>query len=428
MPTRPNLALLALSLPVPALIACTDPPPTFVVAPATAEVATCRSLALTTAPATAVQWSVTGGGAIASTGVYQAPLVTPAGPVTALATAASGATASAALTVATAFPRALVVPQPAASTAVADTARLLAAHGARAYAVVQTHAAPFRVSLVRSEDGGATWAAPILIASHPGPAALEGQAIAIDAGNDDVVHVSLRVDAGDPAITRIADVGDRGAGSLVVLASSADGGRTFSQRPLYAGGNGDAALVELASPAPGVIVATASTPWIDADTGNAGQELLTWRDAGAGLGAGCWGSAPPGPVEHASRASVEIATILPEVTILNASGGALVHTQYHRVFSMTYAARTMISYQSVTIHGLSSYHRHVAVVPSAGGSGRAWLGGMVEYRARDLAKVPSVLSLARLPLAIAGPGAPADTHEARAARGLCWILCVCKHG
>lgn len=43
---------------------------------------------------------------------------------------------------------------------------------------------------------------------------------------------------------------------------------------------------------------------------------------------------------------------------------------------------------------------------------------MVEYRARDLAKVPSVLSLARLPLAIAFPFVVARPHVALA------VLCV----
>lgn len=260
------------------------------VLPAAAQVPTCRAQAFASNAADlgeTVAWSVAGGGTIdAATGLYHAPIQVP-DPATATVTATAGAQhATAAIALATAFPGPLLALGTAATEAATapNAARLLAVSGARAYALVQTERAAFAVSLVRSDDGGATWSAPLPIATFDGPAALVGTALAIDAGDPDLVYATLRVDGGAPTTATIAGVGSDQAGSHLALLVSRDAGATWTEHALFGGGNGDVDEPDVVSPAPNTVVVTAALPWADSTSGEQGEGVLVWRDDRAGDG------------------------------------------------------------------------------------------------------------------------------------------------
>lgn len=277
----------ATTLALSTLAACVDDPapPPIVITPTPAEVATCRTQAFT-ADVDPVTWSVAGGGAIDAAGVYQAPIQVPASGVATVTATADGRHTDVAVTLATAFPGRITDLGGAAtaSLVVPDTARAIAARGARVYALVQNNPAhltgSFVVDVVRSDDGGATWTDPSVgpIATHGGPAPLIGTSIAIDAGAADTVYVVLRVDGGGPGTREIVDVGTDQSASFLALATSTDGGAHFTTRPLYAGGNGDVAEADVASPAPGAVVVVAPIPWLDTATGAQGGGALLWYD------------------------------------------------------------------------------------------------------------------------------------------------------
>jgi len=262
--------------------------PSLAIAPGDSSLATCRSLTFKATPSDGVTWSLAGEGALAD-GKYSAPIKVPS-PAKATVTASrQGATASAVVSLATAFPGAQAdVPVVKNDTGPMSTGRLVVARGSRVYAISSNNVKPYEVRMARSNDGGATWDPnTTLIASHGGDALLTATSAAIDPGNPDVVHVAVRGDAGGEGISTIAEMLDHGAGSLLVLATSTDGGAKFTQRTLYSGGNGDVASPDVVAPAPGAVVVSAPTSWIDATSGDQGGSILVWSDStgGAGFGA-----------------------------------------------------------------------------------------------------------------------------------------------
>lgn len=292
--------------------------PSLAIAPGDSSVATCRSLTFKATPSDGVAWSLVGEGKL-DAGKYDAPLKVPS-PAKATVTASrSGATASSLVTLATAFPGPQVdVPRAKNDAGPMSTGRLVVARGSRAYAVSSTNVKPYEVRLARSNDGGATWDPnTTLIASHDGDALLTATSAAIDPANPDVVHVAVRADAGGGAISTIAEIGNAGAGSLLVLATSTDGGAKFTQRTLYSGGNGDVAAPDVAAPAPGAVVVSAPTSWIDTTSGDQGGSVLVWSDSTGGAGFGALVALDTG---YAPRWSAGKEIRLPKGNYVDASG------------------------------------------------------------------------------------------------------------
>lgn len=235
------------------------------VTPDPADVATCRTRTFTAAPADGVTWSLDGAGQLKD-GLYTAPLSVPS-PASAMVTATSGdATATAKITLASAFPGAAVDTGRAVSSAAAEVVHGVTARGARAYALLEGHKdMTHTLAVVRSDDGGLTWKAPVTL-----PSGERLASIAIDAEDDDTVYVTVHSL-------------DSGAASALDLAVSKDGGKTFSLHRLFEGGNGEAQEADVASPAGGTVVVTAPATWQDGN-GAQGATLLVWRDTTKGDG------------------------------------------------------------------------------------------------------------------------------------------------
>lgn len=261
------------------------PPAKLTLVPGDSDLATCRSVTFVATPSDGVTFSLDGEGKLENAR-YDAPIKVPSPKASVNVTATRGeAKASSTLRLATAFPSEPIdLPQPKAPGARWFT-RAVASSGARTYAVVGTQAAPFEVRLAKSVDGGVTFKADTsLVASHGGPATLSGASIAVDPVNPDIVYVLLRADAGGPNYATIASLGNEAAGSMLVLATSTDGGATFTQKTLYSGGNGDVPAADVAAPSAGAVVVSASTTWLDTGSGAAGATVLSWFDSASGTG------------------------------------------------------------------------------------------------------------------------------------------------
>lgn len=260
------------------------PPAKLSLVPGDSELATCRSVTFVATPSDGVTFSLDGEGKLEN-GRYDAPIKVPSPKASATVTATRGAAkASSTLRLATAFPfDPIDLPQPKAPGARWFT-RAVASAGARTYALVGTQVAPFEVRLAKSLDGVTFKPDTSLVGTHGGPATLSGSSIAVDPVNPDIVYVLLRADAGGPPYATIASLGNEAAGSMLVLATSTDGGATFTQKTLYSGGNGDVPAVDVAAPSAGTVVVTASTTWLDPGTGAAGASVLSWFDNASGTG------------------------------------------------------------------------------------------------------------------------------------------------
>lgn len=242
---------------------------TFTIAPTMADVATCRIQTFTAMASDGVTWSVEGGGSIAD-GNYTAPISVPS-PATATITAKrDGATATADITLATAFPEPGVDVGRVAGDITPEHVRPVAARGMRAYALVERDANNNKnqLSLARSDDGGLTWGAPTAL-----PAGVHSPAVAIDAGDDDTVYVTLKTL-------------DQGQGANLDLAVSTDGGKSFTTHTLFVGGDNEADDADVVSPSPGHVVVTAPATYINTTSGDQGMMLLTWADAKKGAAFG----------------------------------------------------------------------------------------------------------------------------------------------
>lgn len=236
-----------------------ETPVPFSIAPADSDVATCTTKTFTATPADGVSWSVTGAGSIAN-GTYTAPIAVPS-PATATVKATRGtASASASVRLATAFP------EPAKDVtgkgATPRIAHAVAARGSRVYALLQT--GDSSAAVATSTDGGLTFGAPVTVGKE------KAASIAIDAANDDVVYVAIHD-------------GDAEAESALYLMTSTDGGKTFTQKQLYKGGNGDVDLADVVSPSANTVVVAAPTSWQDG-AGGQGDEMLVFVDGARGTG------------------------------------------------------------------------------------------------------------------------------------------------
>jgi hypothetical protein len=290
---------------------------TVTVAPATANVLTCGSQVFTAtvtgASDVSVAWSIDPAtvGSIDATGTYAAPIATPAPPaVEVFATSHADATAKkeATVTLATAFPSAskMITGSTAGTSGVFPHS--IAAKGMRVYSVWGgPESTTPQLMVSRSDDGGATWAAPVaaisltLIAQSTdmddfGPNDNAScSAIAIDAGDPDVVYVYGR-------ISHENDLGDAatgpGGGVTAFLAVSTDGAATFHTTVMQVGGtaggpNGgwDSPGIcgDVISPAANAVIVEAPGGY----NGDGNPDIAIWADSARGAGFAT-GMASPG--------------------------------------------------------------------------------------------------------------------------------------
>lgn len=285
---------LALSMAPFTFLACSDdggtsPEGGLTISPATADIATCRTRQFTADPADGVTWSVTGEGVIDEDGLYAAPIQVPAPASATIEAERDGDTASAKVTLATAFPEKSIDIGRVETSGRADFVHPVAASGSRVYALLEDDDGPNgafggSLAIVRSDDGGLTWGAPVGVGGGN-----RSPAVAIDAGDPDTVYVTLHSED------------DAGVGTLL-LATSTDGGATFTTKPLYIGGTSETQDADVVSGKPGSVTVAAPAVWLDSTTGAAGATLFVWTDdaKGAGFGApaaienGYDGQAAPG--------------------------------------------------------------------------------------------------------------------------------------
>lgn len=329
---------------------------TFTIAPPTANVGTCRTQELTATPSDGVTWTLEGAGSIAD-GLYTAPLSVPSPSTATVKATRQTQSATASITLATAFPGTPVDLARTAGNTYGDFVHAYAASGGRAYALTGGATAN---GLSKSTDGGVTWGAPVSLPVGDGYAS----AVAIDAGNPDVVYVTVHR-------------GDENASSILELAKSTDGGATFTTKPLYSGGNGDVARPDVVSPAPNHVVVSAPAPWQDSTLGQQGIVNLVFHD-GAG------GSFPAATLfDNGYKASsVPLADQTPR------TNGMLIETNTGRFgphLATNGAGKVCVTYAEYDINGVVP-ENHWVKCSSDGGATWGQPVSAVTGRSQDLAR------------------------------------------
>ena len=133
--------------------------------------------------------------------------------------------------------------------------------------------------VARSDDGGATWGAPVpaidaaILDGNGG--SIDCPAISIDAGNPDIVYAIGMVD-GNNSLSRT--VGDGTNDPAFVLATSLDGGKTFSNTVLSTTYAGLSTCADIASPAPDTVVVNAPA----GDQCGTYPDVVVWTDTSRG--------------------------------------------------------------------------------------------------------------------------------------------------
>ncbi len=259
-----------------------------------------------------VTWSVTpdeGYGGIDDSGTYTAPARTPS-PATVTINATStdepGAHTSVEATLGTAFPsqaRALTgAPGIAALGGAGTYAHVVAARGSRVYAAWpdDSDASTAVLEVARSDDGGETWkpavtalSAALLDDGLGSAGGLECPAIAIDAGNPDVIYAIGHVVA-ENEYSKPLDASTSGA-QTELLAVSTDAGAKWQTYVLHVGAAGDV-CADVASPSPDNVVVV-SPGWSCSEGDTDLRDLFVWSDADRGHGFSD-GSQTDAPVEY----------------------------------------------------------------------------------------------------------------------------------
>jgi hypothetical protein len=214
------------------------------ITPANGNLLTCSSVSATVTGATdtSVAWSTNpaGIGGADTKGNYAAPIKTPspaAITLTATSNADKSASASGMFTLGTAFPHPAVTVT--GSTSDGESFGVFphwtAAKGMRVYNVwPQQTGTSVKLMLSRSDDSGGTFATakPAISATvTDSNTHIDCAAVAIDAGNADVVYALAMIDGSNDLATGVgAD------GAVLALATSTDGGGTFTTRVLQVGG------------------------------------------------------------------------------------------------------------------------------------------------------------------------------------------------
>lgn len=276
--------------------------PSVAVTPAHGPVLTCStqmmSAMVTGSMDQVVAWSVMGdsshGTIDMASGLYTAPISMPTpstATVVATAHADGKATGTSLLTLGTAFPSAARPVTGSAGYSSFDTGIFLhtvAAKGLRMYAAWPdnpTGGTNVGLKVARSDDGGATWMAPVTAFSlplqpgklSPSDAFIRCPGLAIDAGNPDVVYAIGG--ASGPTVSPISTA-TLDSDNVQLLGVSTDGGLTWTTRILQAGGGPICA--DVASPAANTVVVIG--PGWDCTVPNAGRDIFVWSDANQGAG------------------------------------------------------------------------------------------------------------------------------------------------
>jgi hypothetical protein len=271
------------------------------VTPAHGPVLTCStqmmSAVVTGSADQVVAWSImddaSHGSIDMTSGLYTAPLAMPT-PSTATVVATAHAdgktTGTSLLTLGTAFPSAARPVTGSAGYSSFDTgifAHTVAAKGLRMYAAWPdnpTGGTTVGLKVARSDDGGATWMAPVTALSLPAQAGkmvpdvfIRCPGLAIDAGNPDVVYAIGG--ASGPTVASVS-TDSLDSDSVQLLGVSTDGGATWTQRTLQAGGGSICA--DVASPAANTVVVVG--PGWDCTVPNGGRDIFVWSDANKGAG------------------------------------------------------------------------------------------------------------------------------------------------
>jgi hypothetical protein len=275
------------------------------VTPAPANLLTCSTTPFTaTVTGTtniSVSWSVTpasGAGTIDTAGNYSSPDVAPIAPAnTATVTATSVASPSLSdsappFVLATAFPGAAV--PVAGSTGIGETGNpaigiyqhLAAASGSRVYTTWVENpdaATEIKLMVARSDDGGKTWGpgvaaidANILGGYTTDNGSIDCPAIAVDAGNPDVIYATATVDVTNSLSAAVGDPAD----PAVVLTVSTDGGKTFTPTVLSTAFATLYPCQDVASPAANTVVVVAPGD----GCGEGHSDMFVWSDANRGAG------------------------------------------------------------------------------------------------------------------------------------------------
>jgi hypothetical protein len=258
-----------------------------------------------------VTWTTNPGttGNVDENGHYISPVVLP-NPPNVKVVAASGedpsATGSSEVTLATALPgtaQTITGSLGFANLGGAGTySHVIAAQGQRVYAAWPDNSDPTTALLevARSDDGGTTWqpavsaiSAAILDDSAGAAGGLECPAIAIDAGDPDVIyaigHIVAENEYGKP-------LGKSASGPQTELLSvSTDGGATWETQVLHVGAGGDV-CADVASPSADTVV-VASPGWSSCTSAADTRDIFVWSDAQRGKGF-AKGSHSKAPVEY----------------------------------------------------------------------------------------------------------------------------------
>jgi hypothetical protein len=244
-----------------------------------------------------VSWSITDDSSHGSidmmSGVFTAPNAMPS-PSTATVVATAhfdGKTkGTSLLTLGTAFPSAARPITGSTGYSTFDTGifdHTVVAKGMRVYSAWPdnpTGGTTIGLKVARSDDGGATWMAPVTafsLKAQAGKAApdlfISCPALTIDAGNPDVVYVVGR--SSGPADLGFPD-GALESDSAMVFAVSGDGGATWTQHFLTAGTS--PICPDIASPSANTVVVVGAG-W-DCTVPNAGRDIFVFSDANQGAG------------------------------------------------------------------------------------------------------------------------------------------------
>ncbi len=288
------------------------------VAPASTTMLTCSAQGFTATVSggstNTVSWDTNPAtsGLVDQNGNYTSPTVLPNPPAVKVV-AASGedpsATGSADVTLATALPGAAQTISGTLGFANLGGAgtytHVLAAQGQRVYAAWPDNSDPTTALLqvARSDDGGTTWqpavsaiSAAILDDSAGAAGGLECPAIAIDAGDPDVIyalgHVVAENEYGKPLD------GSASGPQTELFSVSTDGGATWTTHVLHVGAGGDV-CADVASPAADTVV-VASPGWGSCTSADDTRDIFVWSDAQRGKGF-AKGTHTDAPVEYFAK-------------------------------------------------------------------------------------------------------------------------------
>jgi hypothetical protein len=207
------------------------------VSPAAGTLLTCSTTTFT-ATGGEVTWSATAG-TIDGSGVYTAPgKVGPDATITATSKVNATQTASVTEKLVTAIPGAKQIVASKFTSYPSVFPHAVASRDDRVYATTVVSDGGWKLQVLRSDDGGGTWGAPVVANPIINDIEVSCPAIAVDAANPDTVYVVFNVDSHGGYAPAYVDkmIDDERA---LVLVVSTDGGKTFPLVRVLQSGNSD---------------------------------------------------------------------------------------------------------------------------------------------------------------------------------------------